>query len=62
MNPETRQIQGAIDNWHDNHYKEIGGWPNKAAKLAYVSNCLTIFYSLVEWLFFLLNGLNELNT
>ncbi|KAL4583030.1 hypothetical protein LXL04_007594 [Taraxacum kok-saghyz] len=35
MNPETRQIQGAIDNWHDNHYKEIGGWPNKAAKLAY---------------------------
>ncbi|KAL4554160.1 hypothetical protein LXL04_039722 [Taraxacum kok-saghyz] len=35
MNPETRQIQGAIDNWHNNHYKEIGGWPNKAAKLAY---------------------------
>ncbi|KAL4579492.1 hypothetical protein LXL04_015641 [Taraxacum kok-saghyz] len=35
MNPKTRQIQGAIDNWHDNHYKEIGGWPNKAAKLAY---------------------------
>lgn len=35
MNPETQKIQGAIDNWHDTHYKEDRGWASEHAKLAY---------------------------